>query len=767
MLVIVIAVTVLVLAFAGILIYKSVTEELDAQLINEEKSEYMVMNVPKNYTFRVSADTGEENLEVVDIDGNHVRIEKKYENGEIKVKAPANGYKEGKIYTLDASNVGTFRNKGIEGARAITFVVERDNTVNISYTDKVKDVESKQVVLRGNKLRIDGMYSDGDVVLVDTDNDNIQELYKLENVENNAGSTVADYEMPEGDEVYDDIDIFYYDKINMDDIVIDEDELIKKLDEFGILDLVFDDVYAAETPKGKLKVDVSKNGGKAECKFNIDVKMPNDNQKLTITFTVSDSVFYTADKKYVTFNNTLKLIGDIEFNVKGDNSKKKENNIKEAIKQYNTDTSGEKNPISDFEIPLLPVEIPLSPVTPVFLNCELGIKGYVKMDGNLNMGAKQTVTFTQGITINYRAIKTKKKYSNVDSTLNAHVDGSVKMNCYAGVYIEVGVTVPCLVTAGVDGSMGPYLDAEGYMSITGIPSETKFKGFYDVDIGIKTSSDAKIKALMFKEKTIPLIEQNKSLWHKSNKTAVESVDVKDKYYLIDGHIDVGKLYVTYKDVLSDEEEKLPMPEDYEVAIDEKTVEVKEGVVSGVDEEGRHTLGFEWKRDGVDYSFEKTVTLEKAAPLNPLDYLYKLDIIGNIKTIILDEYGWNEFTTDYGDYRYKLSNGMYAVFPIPKSLEEEENGTTKCDAVTGTMEHVFGINRAVSIDEFVESLKVDCDVDYYQAGEDPEGHIGWVICWDEVTGDYQKFITINADNRYDLLAPDAQVMMLDKRFIEMD
>lgn len=55
----------------------------------------------------------------------------------------------------------------------------------------------------------------------------------------------------------------------------------------------------------------------------------------------------------------------------------------------------------------------------------------------------------------------------------------------------------------------------------------------------------------------------------------------------------------------------------------------------------------------------------------------------------------------------------------------------------------------------------------QAGEDPEGRIGWVICWDEVTGDYQKFITINADNRYDLLAPDAQIMMLDKRFIEMD
>lgn len=54
---------------------------------------------------------------------------------------------------------------------------------------------------------------------------------------------------------------------------------------------------------------------------------------------------------------------------------------------------------------------------------------------------------------------------------------------------------------------------------------------------------------------------------------------------------------------------------------------------------------------------------------------------------------------------------------------------------------------------------------YQYGPRGEGYEGegWVITWDLLEGDPQKWITIIVDNEYEKLGPDNKVEMLDKRF----
>ena len=235
-----ISVAVIVGAVFGIVKFNN---PLDIQLIDKRTSEYLVMNVPSNYNFKIVRERAGD-VNVYELDGNPVDTEIIEKGTEIEVKAPSDGYEPGAVYTIDISDVGSFSNEELIPAKKVMFVIKRKNASNIEYTEKVKDLQDKDAAIKSDRIVLEGTdYQAGDIVLVDTDEDDIQEVYKLDKVTHKKEKTISTYSEPQADEVYKEIDIFFYDDIDMDNIAIDEEKLYGNLKESGILNIVFDDVY--------------------------------------------------------------------------------------------------------------------------------------------------------------------------------------------------------------------------------------------------------------------------------------------------------------------------------------------------------------------------------------------------------------------------------------------------------------------------------------------------------------------------------------------
>ena len=108
-----ISVAVIVGAVFGIVKFNN---PLDIQLIDKRTSEYLVMNVPSNYNFKIVRERAGD-VNVYELDGNPVDTEIIEKGTEIEVKAPSDGYEPGAVYTIDISDVGSFSNEELIPAK--------------------------------------------------------------------------------------------------------------------------------------------------------------------------------------------------------------------------------------------------------------------------------------------------------------------------------------------------------------------------------------------------------------------------------------------------------------------------------------------------------------------------------------------------------------------------------------------------------------------------------------------------------------------------
>ena len=350
-----ISVAVIVGAVFGIVKFNN---PLDIQLIDKRTSEYLVMNVPSNYNFKIVRERAGD-VNVYELDGNPVDTEIIEKGTEIEVKAPSDGYEPGAVYTIDISDVGSFSNEELIPAKKVMFVIKRKNASNIEYTEKVKDLQDKDAAIKSDRIVLEGTdYQAGDIVLVDTDEDDIQEVYKLDKVTHKKEKTISTYSEPQADEVYKEIDIFFYDDIDMDNIAIDEEKLYGNLKESGILNIVFDDVYAADKEKlPEIEFDAKEVGDK-KYSLKITIKYPDNPVKLVLKTTVSCKTFYKNEKNdntgNVFLNNRFTIANDVKISVEGELGEVKESEIKKSLENFISLKDAEVEAM-EYEIPILPL----------------------------------------------------------------------------------------------------------------------------------------------------------------------------------------------------------------------------------------------------------------------------------------------------------------------------------------------------------------------------------------------------------------------------
>ena len=466
----------------------------------------MAAGVPKDFVFSVETGGGADSVQVYDIEGSQADAFCEQTDGGFDIRAPKQGYEKGGVYRIELAEGCSFKDEKLKEAKSLLFVVNKKNTADVDYTDEVKTPDSGSIEKTGNSLLLDGEYSSGDIVAADTDNDGVDELYKLENAETVGEHTFAEYVDPDADEVYEDIDIFIHDYIDFEETDIDTDAFEGALEETGILDAFIDPVYAAGNAGIKI---TSKKGDDNEYLFTAVITDPkNKKRQLTIEFGVKDKFLILSDGKLVMVDNTVEITSGLEFSVSGESSAETEQKILDAIEEYtlnNEDIEDE----SSYEVPLVPIKIPIA--GPVVADIDIGLTADILFSAKFSAGMDTKVSLTQGVAVDIKERKVVEKYAEVTGSTEAYISVEGKLNAFAGAYAEMGLEIPVLVKLGVNIKGGPYLEGQGCFSVKGIPKDIKAEGEYDIKIGLRFKAEGDLKILNMKKKPIKFADKQKIL----------------------------------------------------------------------------------------------------------------------------------------------------------------------------------------------------------------------------------------------------------------
>lgn len=710
-----------VVAVAGACIAAAVVSagnKIDVRVIDQDAGEYMLVNVPENYTFHIKKNKSAENMstndfKVYDIEGNPVKTSNAAKEDIIRVDAPDKGYEKGGVYTLDLQDKGTFQAEDYDKAKKITFIVAQKDMRELTYQDGVLQPGDKNVTVSKDTISIKGTYKSGNIIVADTNNDDIDEIYQLKDATVKNGETKAAYEDPSAENVYKDINVFYSDSVDFRDAQIDEDALLGALHEMGVLDAFTDEVYAADDSN----IDVTvKKKGKNEFQFNVVLKDPKDkNKELEISFGVKCQSLAKYDKKTAIIDNSLTVTSGMEFTVKGKDKEHIEKSIKAALKDYGNASDVESSQ-GQYEVPFVPIKIPL--VGLVCLNIELGLTSDVTFSAEFNAGMETSLKFSQGVIYDVKKQEEIKKYADITGDVDAHLLVHGTLDAFAGIYGDTSLDIPLLIELGINAKAGPYLDSEGLFSITGIPDDIKSKGYYKLEIGVSCNANWTIRILTFDEKSNPIVDRKRPLLTRSKYLDLKDTSLQDQYYLIDKGIKIGDLTATYHNVIENKDQ-MGKIEEYTLYIDDNSIEVKDGKVQDDLSEGTHKIKLEWDYDGDHFKFEKDIKIIKYSPWDQFEKVSKY--IGMSAEHLCEKYNMYE-----GEYTlYGLDGALYESdlnikLGFKSSVwwsqnigcagwKDTFNASEPCTGIKGTALNVLGIQQNISASELASMMGTDFQI----------------------------------------------------------
>lgn len=661
---------------------------IEVQPMDEASGEYLLLGVPKNYSFKIKAAEGE-SFAVTDIKGNPVETKAEFKNGTVKIKAPDGGYEEGELYSLDLQGRGTFEDENYKYAAKVVFCIGRQEDSNITYKENVKKVEIKDVEILENQATVKGEYKEGDIISFLKGENESAEFYKLSDVTTANGVTTANISTPAAEEVYEDIDIFYYGNVNLKDAEIDEEKFKGTLNETGILDAFVDKAYALKD----FEIEVTKQfKGRKGYRFTAVIEDPSDrNRQLEITFGIKDRALIKCDDDVLVFDNTLTATSSLEFTVKGEGKKETEEKIKAAIATYAQEN--ENGSKGTQEVILIPIRIPVFWGIEAYVNA--GLKTEVQYAAEFNAGVEAESNLRQGIMFDTEEKEIIKIYGDITGDIDGHIMAKGKLEAFAGAFIEAGLKVPLIIEVGLNATGGPYLSAEGCFTIEGIPENISAEGYYKSELGLLFKADAKLKIVFLDEKTLNLTTIKKPLCENSNYLNLEGVNLKDVYYNAGGKVNIGTPQATYKNRINGQYETYSI-EDFLLSVDGKGVEVTDGDFPFTAKNGKHNLFLVWTYQGNSYQWEKETEIS-----GKIDYV---SLFGKTREEIEAEYGplvkHGEVITveeDYGGDMEFTTPQWYYLEALDIRLVLNGGRVT---TVSGTAEQFFDIKEGgMSYDEF--------------------------------------------------------------------
>ena len=387
--------------------------------------------------FKVKADEGF-TYKIVDADNNEVKTTVTEKDNYLIINAPAEKYKQGKVYTLTITN-GKFEDKDLKEANCVSFSIKREAKQVSKFNSNVKIVSAKGNIVSENEdkitLKSDDKYKNGTIILVSDDYS--QKAYKIEKYENG----IYILSKPEITEVYDELD--YYGSYSLDLSNFEgnkevEDYLVSKA-KSSLVDSLIIPVDAAgktnvetkwDEKKEELIIKIDLENGAGEKLFNkpflkyhslnfefeyrlkavanVDVNVFEGIYDLNVSFTIKE-----VPKVGVTYNN-----GKVKELQEAFDKYASSENVYDAFKiDYDKLKKDDKK--LNQKLGTIPIETPIAG-----LNFEVGVALIMEFDLKADFSAKLTSTQNIVVGVNTSGIYGSFKTS---SDVEASILGEAKM----------------------------------------------------------------------------------------------------------------------------------------------------------------------------------------------------------------------------------------------------------------------------------------------------------------------------------------------------
>lgn len=266
-----------------------------------EDGTYYVQDAPKNIRFQVTSDDNSL-YKITDSNGESVSSKIVASNGKKFIQAD-NNYSEGETYLLELSDGINFTDNALKYAKTLKFNITEKEKADFELNENVKkNVDTSNLKVQDNNgvktVDISNTdYKQNDILIINN------YPYKIDSIEND----VANLSKPDIADIYKDIDLHKKDKINFDNIEINDE--FKDQIEVGVKNsefykLIESQVYAAEDVK--TDVNIVPNGNNLKMEIEIKV-VPQGTPFLGIQslkehgvkfkFTVDLTSEYVADVK--------------------------------------------------------------------------------------------------------------------------------------------------------------------------------------------------------------------------------------------------------------------------------------------------------------------------------------------------------------------------------------------------------------------------------------------------------------------------------------
>lgn len=193
-----------------------VYDEFDAIGGRINDSTYYLLGASDDVSFDVIKEK-EFSYEITDSDGK--KIDNQVTEGDtIKIKAPADLYKEGATYHLKITN-GKFKDDKYKGIKEIIFKIGRPAKQIMTIKENLPKIDIKDVEITDDSIKLNGEYKENDIILV-YDKDILKGSYKLGK---KGTDNKYSYTIPENNLIFDDIDYYGKERINLSDYANNKD----------------------------------------------------------------------------------------------------------------------------------------------------------------------------------------------------------------------------------------------------------------------------------------------------------------------------------------------------------------------------------------------------------------------------------------------------------------------------------------------------------------------------------------------------------------
>ena len=297
-----------------------VYDEFDAIGGKINDSTYFLLGASDDISFDIIKEKNF-SYEVTDSEGKKV-TNQTTEGDTIKIKAPADLYKEGMTYHLKVTN-GKFKDDKYKGIKEIIFKVGRPAKQIMTIKENLPKVDVKDVEINNDIIKLTGEYKENDIILV-YDKDMLKGSYKLGKKESDNKYI---YTIPDDRLIFDEIDYYGKERINLSEYASNKD--------FNLfLNSLIHTVYAKEDVAVSKPIWNKKDGtlevGISIYTSNKKEFLANHDAKIELTLVLYVDLY--KDIKLNETNYALAINYDIKVKNNLNYSNNSFNNFYEAIK---------------------------------------------------------------------------------------------------------------------------------------------------------------------------------------------------------------------------------------------------------------------------------------------------------------------------------------------------------------------------------------------------------------------------------------------------